>query len=127
MEKQKRHAKSYAREHAMIEVFKIAYNVQNLEMNSFDEMANEMAKNIQLNIEDIDNEIKKYLRKWMISEINPVVLSILRVSIYEIKYENTPESIVINEAIDLAKKYADDEGKKFVHGVLNNYVRAKNA
>lgn len=127
MEKQKRHAKSYAREHAMMEIFKLGYNINNTEIASFDDKANEMALNIQTNLNDIDAEISKYLRRWMLSELNPAVLSILRIAIYEMKYEDTPNNIVINEAIELAKKYTDEEGKKFIHGVLNNYAKANNA
>lgn len=127
MEKQKRHAKSFAREHAMIEVFKLGYDLKNVEFSSFDEMANKMANGIQENLEEIDTEITKYLRRWMISELNPVVLSILRVSVYEMKFLNNAPSFVINEAIELTKKYADDDAKKFVHGLLDNYAKAVNA
>lgn len=76
--------------------------------------------------EELDLEISEFLKKgWSISRISKSSLAILRLAIYEIKYiESIPESVSINEAVELAKKYTIDESK-FVNGILGAYVRSK--
>lgn len=73
---------------------------------------------------EIDEIISKYLKKgWSISRISKLSLAILRLAIYEIKYvDSVPQSVSINEAVELSKKYSIDESK-FVNGVLGAYVR----
>ncbi len=77
-------------------------------------------------LDELDAVITKYLKKgWSISRISKVSLAILRLAIYEIKYiSSVPESVSINEAVELAKKYTIDESK-FINGVLGAYVRDK--
>lgn len=73
---------------------------------------------------EIDEIISKYLKKgWSISRISKPSLAILRLAIYEIKYvDSVPQSVSINEAVELSKKYSIDESK-FVNGVLGAFVR----
>lgn len=73
---------------------------------------------------EIDEIISKYLKKgWSISRISRPSLAILRLAIYEIKYlDSVPQSVSINEAVELSKKYSIDESK-FVNGVLGAFVR----
>lgn len=73
---------------------------------------------------EIDEEIKKYLKKgWSLSRISKPSLAILRLAIYEIKYvDSVPDSVSINEAVELAKKYTIDESG-FVNGILGAFVR----
>lgn len=123
MDNQKqRHGKSYAREHAMESIYSYSMNNQS-DYLSEDKMANEMVTNVINNLEELDTRIKKYLRKWTISELNPVDLAILRMSVYEIMYLQTPPAIVVNEALELAKKYSDEPSKKFIHRVLDNIIK----
>lgn len=52
-------------------------------------------------------------------------LIILRLGLYEIRYEEAmPEAAAINEAINLAKRYSDDQSAKFVNGILANFIQA---
>lgn len=72
---------------------------------------------------EIDEIISKYLKKgWSISRISRPSLAILRLAVYEIKYlDSVPQSVSINEAVELSKKYSIDESK-FVNGVLGAFV-----
>lgn len=86
--------------------------------------AQAVVSGIEDKIDDIDAIIKKYLKKgWTISRISKPSLAILRLAIYEITYlNNIPQSVSINEAVELAKKYTIDESK-FVNGILGSYSR----
>ena len=71
------------------------------------------------NIDEIDNIIIKISDKWDIKRISNIDLSILRIAIYEMKFDNeTPINIVINEAIEIAKEYGTDNSSLFVNGIL---------
>lgn len=74
--------------------------------------------------DEIDAEITKLLKKgWTISRISRPSLAILRLAIYEIKYiDSVPDSVAVNEAVELAKKYTIDESK-FVNGILGAFIR----
>ena len=75
------------------------------------------------NIEMIDSIISKNLKNWSISRLSKTTLSILRLSVYEMKYLSLPPAISINEAVELAKQYAEDGASSYVNGVLNNISR----
>ena len=90
----------------------------------------EMPQQMQLYFEQLDQEPKEedmaYIRDkalnvtgWKTSRMNKVDLSILRLAVYEMKYdEDVPVGVAINEAVELAKKYSGDEGPAFINGVL---------
>ena len=73
------------------------------------------ALNVILKSEEIDEMLNEHVTGWM----NKVDLSILRLAVYEMKYdEDVPVGVAINEAVELAKKYSGDEGPAFINGVL---------
>lgn len=75
------------------------------------------------NIEAIDRKISSFLKDWTIDRISKVNLSILRLAICEITYiEDIPYQVSINEAIELAKKFSDDDAPSFINGVLASAV-----
>lgn len=82
------------------------------------------ALNIILKTEEIDalinkNTKEKGTKSWKTSRMNKVDLSILRLAVYEMKWdEEVPEGVAINEAVELAKKYSGEDGPSFVNGVL---------
>lgn len=125
MEAKKRHGKSIAREEAMKSLYNYAVTNSKTGMKSGDKLASEMTENTIAHIEEIDAVIVKHLRKWSISELNQVNLSILRIAVYELTYEDTPANIVINEAIEMTKKYSDIKSKNFIHGVLDNIAKGR--
>ena len=78
---------------------------------------------IEKNKENIVNQIEKNLKKdWKIDRISKIDLAILKLAIYEIQYKELPFKVVINEAVELAKKYGEDSSKNFVNGVLASIV-----
>ena len=82
---------------------------------------------IEKNKETIESLIEKNLKTdWKIDRISKVDLSILKLAIYEIKYKEIPFKVVINEAVELAKKYGEDSSKNFVNGILASIVKVDN-
>lgn len=80
-------------------------------------------KGIIKNLEEIDEIILSKLKNWSISRISKIDLAILRLAIYEIKYvDNIPEKVSINEAVELAKTYGNNDSKSFVNGVLAKVI-----
>lgn len=79
---------------------------------------------IKENEENIEEKIKGHLKsEWKIERISKIDLSILKLAIYEIKYKDLPFKVVINEAVELAKKYGEDSSKNFVNGILASIVK----
>ena len=79
----------------------------------------EKALNVILKTEEIDEMLNKNTKGWKTSRMNKVDLSILRLAVYEMKWdEEVPEGVAIDQAVELAKKYSGDEGPSFVNGVL---------
>ena len=77
------------------------------------------ALNVILKSEEIDEMLNEHVPGWKTSRMNKVDLSILRLAVYEMKYdEDVPVGVAINEAVELAKKYSGDEGPAFINGVL---------
>ena len=73
------------------------------------------------NIDEVDKMISKYLKNWEIERLNKVDLSILRISVYPLMYQkDIAPSIIIDEAVDISKKFGSDDSYKFVNGVLDN-------
>lgn len=88
-----------------------------------DQKAIETAKKIIENSEQIDSYISDNLKKgWRISRLSKVSLSVMRLAVYEMLFEEKiPVSVSINEAVELAKKYSDDAS--FINGVLGAIAR----
>ncbi len=84
----------------------------------------EMAHGIIENNEEISKEISNNLKKdWSIERISKIDLSLLKLAIYEIKHKQIPFKVAINEAVELAKKYGEDQSSSFINGVLANVVK----
>ena len=75
------------------------------------------------NLEEIDNEITMHLKDWTLERISKINLSVLRLAFCEIKYmEDIPYQVSINEAVEVAKKFGDDDSPSFVNAVLASAV-----
>ena len=82
-------------------------------------------KGVYENVEELDSVIEKYLTNWAIDRISKVALAVLRLAIYEIKFmDDIPESVSIDEAVELCKKYSTTDDASFVNGLLGSMVRA---
>lgn len=72
----------------------------------------------------LDAEVAKRSSTRELDRIPKVVLAILRLSLYELAFlKDSPQSVIINEAVELAKRYGEDSDSRFVNGLLGNYVR----
>ena len=103
-----------------------------LECNEVEEVeAKEYIKDAVLGIKENINEIQGLVEKnlkadWKIDRISKIDLSVLKLAIYEIKYKNIPYKVAINEGLELAKKYGEDNSKNFVNGILASVVKERN-
>jgi len=87
---------------------------------------NEVFLGIRENKEEILTLIETNLKeKWSVDRISKIDLSILELAIYELVFSKLPYKVVINEAVELAKKYGDDNSKSFVNGILASIVKEK--
>ncbi len=81
------------------------------------------AEKIAQKTEEIDALINSHTKGWKTSRMNKVDLTILRLAVYEMKWdEDVPVGVAIDEAVELAKKYSGSEGPSFVNGVLAKLV-----
>lgn len=127
-----------AREQALCMVFEKMFHDEPLpevidlakEARTFDPspFAKQLATGVCIHSDEIDEKIEKYSIGWSKKRISKVVLSVLRLSIYEIIFEkNIPASVSINEAIELTKKYGGEGDSSFVNGILGTFVRKEKA
>ena len=87
------------------------------------EFVNTIVNGVLDHIEELNALANKYMTDWTIDRIDKIGSAILRVAIYELKYTDTPEVVVINEAIELAKKYCDDNIKKMINAILDKIIK----
>jgi len=90
------------------------------------EFAELLAKGTYDNREEIDANIQRLSIDWPLDRQPAVDRNILRLAIFEIDHiKNTPYIVVVNEAVEIAKKYSTSDSGKFVNGVLAGYLREK--
>ena len=104
-----------------IELYIESNNITNTE-------AIEYMKDAILGIEKNKVEIKALIEEnlksnWKLERISKIDLSLLELAIYEIKYKEVQYKVAINEAVELAKKYGEDNSKTFVNGILASIVK----
>lgn len=98
-----------------------------LELENVDEdLTSKILDGINMHREEIDEIISKCAPEWPIEKISKVDLAIMRMSVFEILYDNEiPDKVVIDEAVELAKEFGSDTSGKFVNGVLGTVVDIK--
>ncbi len=124
--------------------FKLVYEIEvqkeesEEELNVFlenneitDENVIKYLKDITLGIKENSNEIDELISKnlkqnWSLNRISKINLSLIKIAIYEMLYTEVPYKVAINEAVELAKKYADDSSPVFINGILASIVKEKN-
>ena len=80
-------------------------------------------KDIAAHEEEIDAMINEHTTGWKTGRMNKVDLSVLRLAVYEMLYDDTiPEKVSVNEAVELAKKFGGNESPAFVNGVLAKFI-----
>ncbi len=73
--------------------------------------------------ETLDKEIESVSVKWKLSRMATVTRTVLRLAVYEMINSEVPVKVIINEAIEIAKKYDDENSTGFVNGILNKIAR----
>lgn len=87
------------------------------------EFVKEMVYGVITYRNDIDKLANKYLDGWTIDRLGNTDQAILRMSIYELLYTETPPVVVINEAVELAKEYSDDSVRKMINATLDKIYK----
>lgn len=86
--------------------------------------AKEIFAGVKSNKDSFNDIISTYSRSWKLSRLPKVTVAILYVALFEIKCnDNVPDNVAINEAVELAKKYAGTEDASFINGILGSVVR----
>lgn len=116
---------------------KINYDIDNVISEVLDNIEIEERKKIDTeflnilingvldNMDDIDNKVSKYMESWSIDRLGLTDQAIIRLSVYELIYTETPDLVCINEAIELSKKYSDEKVSKMINGILDKIYHEK--
>ncbi len=129
--------RSEIREQAFILVFEKIFNPEitvdeikemskESELFEIDDFAVKLMTAVTDKKEEADEIISSYLRNWKIGRLPKVDLAILRLAVTEIMwFDEIPDKVSVNEAVELAKKYSDEKSPSFINGVLGSVVRGK--
>ena len=83
--------------------------------------ARQLKAGVQENQAELDEKIEQVSKNWSLARMSVTDRNILRLALYEMTYINTPKPVVINEAIELAKKFGSAESPGFVNGILDQF------
>ena len=90
---------------------------------AFDERTREFASGLVLgtlkNLKSVDDRIRSRAEHWRIERMAIVDRNILRLAVYEFLYEDTPRTVVINEALEIARRFSTFEATQFINGILD--------
>lgn len=79
------------------------------------------------NIKEIDATINRFSDKWSTSRMPKTDLAIMRLAVTEIKYmDEIPDAVAVDEAVEIAKKFAGEDSPKFINGILGEIIKEKN-
>ena len=104
---------------------KFEYKIEDIikeNINISNDFVNKIVNGVIEKHKELDEKANEYLTDWTIDRLDNLGATILRMSIYEILYTDTPKIVVINEAVELAKKYSDDNVKKMINAVLDKII-----
>lgn len=90
----------------------------------------QLAQSTASNRTEIDTILNQSMVNWQLSRLPKVDRDILRMAVSEIMYLGTPAQVAIDEAVELAKRYSDDDGRRFINGVLRrvmDYLKTQSA
>lgn len=74
--------------------------------------------------DELDEIVSPHLKNWTLDRLLKTDRIILRMATYELKYTDTPEKVIFNEAVEIAKVYSDDDHYKFINGVLSSLSKS---
>ncbi len=100
--------------------FRVDFNMKGTDLEYF----RELLTRVIVELDEIDSMIRPIASDRALDEFDPVTLSLLRIGIYEFKNRiDVPYKVVINEAVNLAKKFGPEDSSKFVNGILDKAAR----
>lgn len=104
----------------------IAFSLEDLEGKSEKNLTyiKDKVNAIYSHVKELDEKIESCCEGWAISRIGKAEITIMRIAVYEIMFEDIMPNIAINEAVELTKNYCDDDAKGFVNAVLGKVVRS---
>ena len=109
----------------LLEEAKLDYDLSELikeQIEVQNDFANTCADGIIEHKKEIYDLANKYLNKWTMDRLNKVDQAILSLGIFELDYTDTPSVVAINEAIELSKKYSNDDIPKVINGILDSVL-----
>ena len=104
-------------------VIELIENALELELFPENAFAENLARKVYDNITEIDNTINDNLVRWSAKRISRVARAILRLAVCELMFTDVPVGVAINEAVEIAKKYASDDDASYVNGVLGSVAK----
>ena len=86
----------------------------------------ELLKGVEEHQFELDEIIEKHLVNWALERISRVSLAVLRVAVYEMKFMgDLPDGVIVNEAVELAKRFDEPQAGRFVNGLLSSVLQDK--
>jgi len=92
-----------------------------------DDWARETAEAVAADAQDLDARITEAAEGWTADRLGAIERNILRIAVHEVKGDDVPDEVAIDEAVTLAKRYATDVAARLVNGILGRIVREKAA
>ena len=86
--------------------------------------ANQLFESAAKGAEELDALIAKHTENWRFERLAAVDRAVLRLAIFELRQAETPRKVVLNEAVELAKKYSSEEAGAFVNGILDTISKS---
>lgn len=102
------------------------YNIDEViqeNINIENEFVKDIVYGVTSHINEIDEIANSHVKDWTIERLDKTGAAILRMSIYELKFTDTPPVVIINEAVELAKEYSDDSVRKIINAVLDKIIK----
>ena len=123
-----------SRKHAREKAFQALYQLDINEVANYEQLlrvieeevdpyARKLVSGVFDKRNELDEAIDEKLEKWSFSRIGTVEKTVLRIAVYEMLYDDeVPEKVSINEAIDLAKRFNEEQSGKFINGILSKFI-----
>jgi transcription antitermination protein NusB len=92
-----------------------------------DRFAQELAEAVVAEADELDRQITESSEEWTADRLGALERNILRIGVHELEQDDVPVEVAINEAVELAKRYATDDAARLVNGILGRIAREKAA
>mgnify|MGYP001331190942 CR=1 FL=1 len=123
-----------SRKHAREKAFQALYQLDINEVANYEQLlrvieeevdpyARKLVSGVFDKRNELDEAIDEKLEKWSFSRIGTVEKTVLRIAVYEMLYDDeVPEKVSVNEAVDLAKRFNEEQSGKFINGILSKFI-----